>query len=189
MGLVNYGGRIGTKETCRFWLGLMLLTASVAQAAEPAVEEYQVKAAFLFNFAKFIEWPASAFQSADEPICICVFGKNPFGPALEDAVRGNTVGGRGFVVREVSSARQAAPCHILFVESSKQKQVRQLCEELKEFSILTVGDTEGFTANGGVINFKLKDARVRFEIAVDAAERAKLRISSKLLSLAETTKK
>ena len=189
VGLVIYGDGIGPKRVYRFWLVLILLTVSLVQAAEPAVEEYQVKAAFLFNFAKFIEWPGSAFQSADEPISICVFGKNPFGFALEDAVRGNTVGGRGFSVREVSSARQAAPCHILFVESSKQKQVRQLCEELKGLSILTVGDTEDFTANGGVINFTLKDARVRFEIAVGAAERAKLRISSKLLSLAETTKK
>jgi hypothetical protein len=170
-------------------LTLIVLTASLARAAGPAVDEYRVKAAFLLNFARFIEWPATAFKSADEPISVCVLGKNPFGSALEDAVRGKAVGGRSFVVRQVSSAQEANPCHILFVEVSKQSQLRQLFEDLKGFSILTVGDTEDFTANGGVITFKLKDARVRFEIAVGAAERANLRISSKLLSLAETTKR
>ena len=128
-------------------------------------------------------------MSSDEPMSICVLGKNPFGSALEEAVRGNSAGGRNFVVREVANAQQANLCHILFVDASKPKQLRQLLEDLKGFSILTVGNTDDFTANGGVINFKLKDGRVRFEIAVDAAERAKLRISSKLLSLADNTKR
>jgi hypothetical protein len=170
-------------------LALTVLAPGAVQAAVAAADEYQVKAAFLFNFAKFVEWPESAFTSPGEPISICLLGKNPFGSSLEDAVRGNSIGGRSFVVREVSNAQQANPCHILFVDAYKPKQLRQLLEDLKGFSVLTVGNAEDFTANGGVINFKLKDGRVRFEIAVDAAERAKLRISSKLLSLAENTKK
>jgi hypothetical protein len=184
----NHAALLGLRKVS-IRLALIVLTASLALATGPAMDEYQVKAAFLFNFARFIEWPASAFKGAEEPISVCVIGKNPFGSALEDAVRGKTIGDRSFVVRQVSSAQEANPCHILFVEVSNQSQVRQLLGDLKGFSILTVGDTEDFAANGGVITFKLKDARVRFEIAVGAAERAKLRISSKLLSLAETTKR
>jgi len=159
-------------------LALTIVMPSVVHAGVSGADEYQVKAAFLFNFAKFIEWPDSAFKTPDEPISICVLGKNPFVSALEGVVRGNSIGGRNLVVREVSNAQQANSCHILFVDASKPKQLRQLLEDLKGLSILTVGNTEDFAANGGMINFKLKDGRIRFEIAVDAAERARLRISS-----------
>jgi hypothetical protein len=152
-------------------------------------EEYQVKAAFLFNFAKFVEWPADTFKAVDEPITICVLGQDPFGSALEDVVRDKTVVGRPFAVRQISTTAQAIKCQIVFVTASERKRVRSILDELKGRSILTVGEAEDFTANGGVINFKLKDARVRIEIDTVAAERAKLRISSKLLSLAEITKK
>ena len=157
--------------------------------AEAMADEYPVKAAFLFNFAKFIEWPADVFKGSDDPLTICVFGQNPFGSALEEVVRGKTVGSRGFVVREVPNAAQAGKCQIVFVSASERKRARSLLDDLKGHSTLTVGETEDFTANGGVINFKIKDARVRIEIDMGAAERAKLRISSKLLSLAETTRK
>lgn len=173
-------------------LALVALMASMlrVRAETPAViDEYQVKAAFLFNFAKFVEWPATAFKSADEPIRICVFGQDPFGSSLEDVVRGKAVGSRTLVVREVSTALAACKCHMLFLSASEQKRLRSLLGDLKECSVLTVGETDEFAANGGVVGFKLKDARVRFEIDRDAAERAKLRISSKLLSLAQTLKK
>ncbi len=164
-------------------------TLGSARAQAPAADEYPVKAAFLFNFAKFIEWPADAFKRSDDPFAICVLGQNPFGSALADIVRNKTVANRGFVVREVSNAQQATKCHIVFVTASERKRFHSLLEELKGHSILTVGEAEDFTADGGVINFKLKDARVRIEIDTEAAERARLRISSKLLSLAEITKK
>ena len=160
-----------------------------ARAQAPVADEYPVKAAFLFNFAKFVEWPADAFRGNDDPFAICVMGQNPFGSALEDTVRDKTVANRGFVVRGVSNAQQASKCQIVFVTASERKRFHSLLEELRGHSILTVGEAEDFTANGGVINFKLKDARVRIEIDTGAAERAKLRISSKLLSLAEITKK
>ena len=142
-------------------------------------DEYPVKAAFLFNFAKFVEWPADAFKGPEDPIAICVLGQNPFGSALEDVVRNKTVANRAFVVREVSNAQQASKCQIVFVTASERKRFRSLLEELKGHSILTVGEAEDFTANGGIINFKLKDARVRIEIDAGAADRAGLRISSK----------
>ena len=152
-------------------------------------DEYPVKAAFLFNFAKFVEWPSNAFKGPDDPIAICVLGQNPFGGALEDVVREKTVANRRFAVREISNSQQAYKCHIIFVSASDRKRFRFLLEELKGRSILTVGESDDFATNGGIINFKLKDARVRIEIDTAAADRAGLRISSKLLSLAEITKK
>jgi YfiR/HmsC-like len=172
-------------------LSLLVLAAGIGcmHAEGPVADEYPVKAAFLFNFAKFVEWPTDVFKGPEDPITICVLGQNPFGSALEDVVRNKTVANRAFIVREVGSAQLAVKCQIVFVTASERKRFRSLLEELKGHSILTVGEADDFTANGGVINFKLKDARVRIEIDAGAAERAKLRISSKLLSLAEVTRK
>ena len=125
----------------------------------------------------------------EDPIAICVLGQNPFGGALEDVVRNKIVANRGFQVRDVANAQQASKCQIVFVTASERKRFRSLMEDLKGHSILTVGEADDFTASGGVINFKLKDARVRIEIDASAAERAKLHISSKLLSLAEIVKR
>ena len=165
---------------------LMLIAASLQAGADGTpIGEYQLKAVFLFNFAKFVEWPAVAFKRPEDPIAICVLGQNPFGTALEDVVRDKTVANRAFVVREVLNAQQANTCQIVFVSASERKHFRFLLDELKGRSILTVGEGDDFTANGGIINFKLKDARVRIEIDAVAANRAGLHISSKLLSLAE----
>jgi hypothetical protein len=173
------------------WFAFLALTAAAGyvHAEEPLPDEYPVKAAFLFNFAKFVEWPSDSFKSPSDPIAICVFGQDPFSGALEEVVRNKTVGNRVFVVRQVVNAQQAAKCQIVFVSASERKRFRSFLEELKGFSILTVGEVEDFTVYGGIINFKLKDSRVRIEIDASAAERARLRISSKLLSLAEVAKK
>ena len=170
--------------TCRFAF-LALAAIGPIRAQSPVAEEYSVKAAFLFNFAKFVEWPALAFKGPGDPIAICVLGQDPFGGALQDVVRGKTVANRTFVVRDISNAQEAIGCQIVFVSSSEQKRFRLLLDGLKGRSILTVGEGDDFTANGGIINLKLKDARVRIEIDAGAADRAGLRISSKLLSLAE----
>jgi hypothetical protein len=177
------------KMTIQLILVALMVATLDAHAEGPSMDEYQVKAAFLFNFAKFVEWPSQAFKSADEPIAMCVLGKNPFGSSLEEAVRGKAAANRTFVVRQVADAQQASTCHILFVGSSERKRSRSLLGELKASSILTVGETESFTADGGVITFKLEGGRIRIEIDPDAAERAKLHISSKLLSLAQIAKK
>jgi uncharacterized protein DUF4154 len=177
------------QSTCR--LAVLLLAAALGRvhAEPPVAEEYQVKAAFLFNFAKFVEWPTEVFKGSDDPITICVLGQNPFGHALEDVVRNKAVANRAFMVREVSNALQASKCQIVFVTAVERKRFHSIVDEFKGHSILTVGEAEDFIENGGIINFKLKDARVRIEIDAGAAERAKLRISSKLLSLAEITRK
>ncbi|MGA2879303.1 MAG: YfiR family protein [Bryobacteraceae bacterium] len=166
------------------FLGLSL----AARAHGQGIEEYQVKAAFLYNFAKFVEWPAQAFKTSQDPIVVCVLGQNPFGNALEEVIRGKSIEGRAFALRQVADAEEASVCQILFISSSEGKHFRALYPNLKPAGVLTVGETQGFAANGGVINFKLDGGHVHFEINVGAAEQAQLQISSKLLSLAQIVK-
>jgi len=167
-------------------VALALLAASLQAGADGTpIDEYQLKAVFLFNFAKFVEWPPRAFGDARDPFTICVLGNNPFGSSLDDAVRGKTVANRPISIRLVSSPQQARTCQILFVSASERERMRGLIEALRNCCVLTVGDTDDFTANGGIVRFKVKDARVHIEIDAEAAERASLRISSRLLSLAE----
>lgn len=152
------------------------------------VNEYQVKAVFLYNFARYVEWPAQSFKASNDPIVICILGQNPFGSAIEQATTGKMIEGRAFVVREISNTQQPFSCHILFVNASERNRFRSIAANLKGSGVLTVGETPGFTADGGVINFKLRDGKVRFEINVDAAGQERLHISSKLLSLAQIVK-
>lgn len=151
------------------------------------VGEYQVKAFFLYNFARYVEWPPQSFKAPNDPIVICILGQNPFGGALEQAIAGKLVEGRPFVVRRISDLPASGNCHILFVNSSERRRFRLAVGRLKGSGILTVGETHEFMAEGGVINFKLQDGKVRFEIDVEAAGREHLHISSKLLSLAQVT--
>lgn len=168
----------------------LVCTAALAEAGllGQAMDEYQVKAAFLYNFAKFVEWPAEEFKTPKDPIQVCVLGHNPFGTSLQDLIRGKTIEGRGFAFRQVVNAEQAGACQILFVSSEDGKRFHSLARSLKPAGILTVGEMQGFAADGGIINFKLDGDRVRFEINVDAAEHAQLHISSKLLGLAQIVK-
>jgi YfiR/HmsC-like len=173
-------------------LSLFLLLGAAlqlcAQAPGPAFDEYQVKAAFLYNFAKFVEWPPGTFANSNDPIGICIVGQNPFGSTLENMVQGKKVGDRAFVVRRLPDTQQAKSCQILFIAAGEWKRVRALLDVLKGSPVLTVGETDDFTSSGGVIAFQLEGPRVRIQIALETAVRAKLRISSKLLSLAEIAK-
>jgi hypothetical protein len=175
--LVRRAGALG--------LAVALGSSMACGAAQRPVDEYQVKAAFLYNFVKFVEWPSDAFQSATENIVICVLGQNPFGRVLEDAVNGHAIDGRSLIVRHFSNVSQMVKCHVLFVSSAGNKPLPQMLPETS--GVLTVGESDAPGADGVVINFKLDAGRVRFEINVQAAEREKIRISSRLLSLAEVT--
>ena len=166
-------------------VAIVLAALHLPAAPGETIDEYQVKAAFLFNFAKFVDWPAQAFKGPTDPIAICLFGTNPFGNSLEDAVDKKAVGGRAFVVRRVSDVLQAAGCHILFITSSGQKKYQMFGQDVVMNGVLIVGETPGFASEGGIVNLRLEQGRVRIEVNVHAAERANLRISSKLLSLAE----
>jgi hypothetical protein len=156
-----------------------------AFAAEPEAEEYQVKGAFLLNFIKFVDWPPQVFKGPVDPIAICILGQNPFGPELDRAVRKTVVGNRTVRVRQVFDGQQASQCQIVFIGATERKRWRGWIEALRGRSVLTAGESEGFLAAGGVINFKLEGDRVRIEISTEAADRAGLHISAKLLNLAQ----
>ena len=162
-------------------LGLLAATGLTAQ-----IDEYQVKAFFLYNFARYVEWPAQALGPGKDPIVICVLGRDPFGAALQQAISGKAIDGRSLVIHELRELRPGCNCHILFVGASERKLSPSA---LKASGVLTVGETPEFLKDGGVINFKLEDGKVRFEINVAAADQQGLRISSKLLSLAEVVRK
>jgi hypothetical protein len=166
-----------------FGIGAAALLAAAAHGQ--TTEEYRVKAAFLYNFAKFVEWPSQAFKGPADPIAICIVGKDPFGAALTQAVNGKSIEGKPFCIRIVSDAQQVSGCHILFVGGSEKKLQRPILEASHRISILTVGETEAFLADGGIVSFKIEAGRVRLQVSIDAAEQAGLSISSKLLSLAE----
>lgn len=172
-------------------LGILLLTvASTLQASadNPSLDEYQVKAAFLFNFAKFVDWPANAPNSSKDAVVLCILGRNPFGEAL-DGLRGKMIGPKKFEIREVTKVDQARMCHILFIAASERKRTASVLDQLKGDGILTVGETDDFLEDGGIVAFRLSQDRVRFEIDSKAAEHARLSISSKLLSLGVRAKK
>jgi len=152
-------------------------------SAQSVSNEYQIKSAFLYNFARFVQWPSDAFATDNAPIYIGIIGKDVFGETLE-ALEGKTIGGRKVVVRRFGRGEVFDKCHVLFVSPSEKENLAQIFYRLNGSNILTVGDTEGFCREGGIINFYKVESKVRFEINLDAAGRAKLKISSKLLSLA-----
>jgi len=167
------------------WLGLAWLSITGASAQEAAAPtEYQIKAAFLFNFAKFVEWPPDAFPAPNSPLVIGVLGDNPFGEDLERTVKGKAINTHSFLVKPIHSAAEGTNCEIVFICSSEKQRLPQIISCLKSNSVLTVGEMDGFTASGGIINFVIRANKVRFEINDDAAKNARLKISSKLTSLA-----
>src|SRR5688572_22080180 len=132
----------------RLLLIVLLTTAICLHAQTLTMNEYRVKAAFLSNFAQFVEWSPEAFANISEPINLCVLGRNPFGSALHDAVRGKVVTMRTLAVREIRDAQQVGSCHILFVSASEQERSGNLLTELNGRHLLTVGETDGSRAAG-----------------------------------------
>jgi hypothetical protein len=162
-------------------IGLLLLLPGLASAQAP---EYDLKAAFLFNFAKFVEWPASAFPGERTPLTICVYGEDPFGRTLDTVVQGERVGERGLAVQRPDGLDDLDACHVLFVCRSEKDRLEEVLAQVEGKPVLTVADTDGFLRAGGIINFILEGSKVRFLIDQEAAERSGLRISSKLMRLA-----
>jgi hypothetical protein len=160
------------------WLGF----ATPAVAAEPAPSaEYQLKAVFLFNFAQFVEWPAHAFRDAKAPLVIGILGVDPFGPFLDQLVRGEKVGDRPLIVRRFRRTDDITECHILFVSRSEAATIGQVIAHLNGRSLLTVSDADTFTRQGGIVRFVTENGKIRLRINVEAAKRCELTISSKIL--------
>ncbi len=160
-------------------------TAAAESAASP---EYQVKAVFLSKFGSFVTWPESVFSDAKAPIVIGILGSDPFGPLLEEAIRGVEIKGRPLTIRKIERVEEAAVCQILYIREQERERLSQILAALKNRPVLTVGETEQFTRRGGILNFTLVEGRVRIEINPDEAHRAGLKIDSKLLSVATVVK-
>jgi hypothetical protein len=156
---------------------------------QAAVEEYRLKAAFVSSFAGFIAWPADALKNPGDAIVICVLGEDPFGSALDQAVSGKAVQDHKLIARRIADVRQASGCQILFIASSERRRLHGILKEVQASAILTVGDTDNFTSEGGMINLHVEGDRIRILVNMDAAELGRLHISSKLLSLARIVRK
>ncbi|MDB6057064.1 MAG: hypothetical protein JWO95_908 [Verrucomicrobiales bacterium] len=158
-----------------------------ARGQEGRLPEYQVKSAFLYNFAKFIQWPQGRFDSPIAPLIVGIYGKNPFRDYSKD-LETKTVGGHRIIVQRIETIEQARHCHVLFIGTDKARATRMV-EQLSGSNVLTVTDEmeiEGFQSVGAVINLTTTGNRtVHFEINVDAARRAELKINSSLLNLAK----
>lgn len=165
--------------------GLLLCAAFLTQGQANSASEYQLKAAFLFNFAKFIDWPQTAFAESKAPFAICVFGKDPFGDSLDQALANKTVGDHPIAIQRTRDKAELRKCHIVFVSASETEHIAEIKESLRGTSVLLVGESGGFAESGGMIEFTLDGGHVRFTINPDAAEEANLKISSKLLALAK----
>lgn len=163
---------------------LALLLAAPGAVRAEGTSEYDVKAAFLYNFAKFVDWPPAAFPEPGSSFKICVLGKDPFGGSLQTVVGGEEIAGHKLTVVRTDSLSKPAGCQILFVSRQEREQLPQVLAAVRTSPVLTVGDTPGFVDQGGIINFTLEGSKVRFEINTEAADRAGIRISSKLLQLA-----
>ncbi len=155
-----------------------------ALAQPPPATEYQVKATFLYNFAQYVEWPATSFTASGDSFKICVLGEDPFGHVLDDTIEGEAINGRRLVARRLSRVNEALKCQILFVSSSEEGRLEQILTALDGKSIMTVGEMPRFAERGGMINFRLEGTKVRFDINPEAAQRAALTLSSQLLKLA-----
>jgi len=169
-------------------LGIAVLLAAAgfpALADQQIVEEYKVKAAFLFNFTKFVEWPGTAFANPSDPFVIAVLGNDPFQEAL-DILKGKAVKQRPIVVLRVAELGDLKSCHLLFVSSSERSRLASILPAAHKMNALTVGDAQGFGEKGVAVQFLIEEKRVRFAVNMGASREAGLKISSKLLSLATT---
>ena len=187
---------IGTRAARRWsyrqqqmvWLlvGLLLslpVFGAGAVAADTTSKEYQIKAACLFNFTQFVEWPATVFADGSTPIRIGVLGNDPFGTALDETVQGETVRNRHLEVVRGQRLEDLATCQLVFVSGSEKERVAEDLASLSKDAVLTVSDIKGFAGAGGVIGFVLDGRKVRFEINPGAARQQGLKISAQLLNL------
>jgi len=166
-----------------------LMTVALPCRADAPTREYQVKAAFVYNFTQFVEWPDSAFASKDSPFVVATVGADPFNGALEQAMAAKSVGDRLMAVAHFASIDTVGPCQLLFVPASRQSSTRALCDKLDGKPVLTVGESDEFCADGGAIRFFIEDNRIHFEINPDPIAAGGLKVSAKLMKLARIYRK
>ena len=183
----------GSRSTSRAlrWVALLavffLLLAGVGKRtrAQTAAEEYRVKAAFIFHFAQLVDWPAEKPTGTDHSLVLCTLGEDPFQGVLEGTVAGKAIGNRIVRIRHLGEPQDMQACQIVFLGRAQGKRIPMLVANLHNAPVLTVGETAGFLDAGGMIDFLLEDNKLRFEVNLEAAESADLKIGSRLLVLAQ----
>jgi hypothetical protein len=170
-------------------VSVLLLAPRPAVAQVRTAQEYQLKAAFVFNFLKFVDWPAHRFPDAGTPVVIGVVGESPTGDALRLAVQSRTINGRAVVVTTVDTPAAARSAHLLLVPAGEDKRLDQWLAGLEGAAVLTVGETPAFAQRGGMFTFGLEGDKLRFEINMDAVEREKLKVSAQLQKLARSVQR
>lgn len=176
---------------CCIWFALgmawtMWMVPSVhAQHAKPT--DYQVKAAYLYNFGRFVEWPAVTAKG--DSFTVCVLGQDPFGAALDSTLAGQSIAGKSVAARRISTPQESSSCQILFLSSSEDARLPKIMESLDKAPVLTVSDIPGFSQRGGMIQFVLDGSRVRFEVNLAATQKAGLNLSSELLKVATNVRR
>jgi hypothetical protein len=175
-------------QFCALALAALLFPAAVipswAQASRS--DEYQIKAAFLFHFAQFVEWPTGAFKDGNSALTYCTVGGDPFGGALDDSLRAKVIGERGVRVQHLKQLEGVHDCQIVFIAAAESKNATRILASVKGDAVLTVGETPHFAEDGGMIGFCIEGKKIRFEINVEAVSAAKLKMSARLLTLAKT---
>lgn len=184
----NHGGGARRQRPLVLGIVLALLAGSVAGFAQAAPQpEHRVKAAFLLKFPKYVDWPAEAFAETNSPIVIATVGETGLGEELRELVRNKTINGRPLVFK-VLAENSAADCHILFIPDSARRRVPAILQNLKGATVLTVGESDDFLAKGGTINLARRDHKIRLQVNLVAAKQARVKISSRLLSVADVVK-
>jgi hypothetical protein len=181
-------------EIAAVFITIAFLGAGRTRAGAPALLDasskvYEIKAAFIYNFAQFTQWPESAFASNDSPFVLAFIGDTDLESALQQVLSGKAIAGHPIVLKHLDSANQISSCHLLFVPESQDNHLDEIFNAIGNQPILTVGETTKFMLAGGVIRLFIADGRIRFEIDPDAADKAGLRLSSRLMSLATIFKK
>jgi len=180
------GRRAGTAAGWLARRGWLLALCWLGSISVQGASEYEIKAAYLFNFAKFIEWPALALTNTSAPVVIGVVGEDPFGDKLPDTIHGETIKGRPILIRHYQPTNDLAGCHVLFLSRSARDHFPDLLKQAATQHILAVSESEEFLEQGGMINFAFVGKSVRFDINVRAMEQAGLKASSKLLAIARS---
>jgi uncharacterized protein DUF4154 len=162
--------------------------ASLLCGQQSKPNEYQVKAAYLYNFGRFVKWPSGAAAGKND-FAVCVLGQDPFGPTLDSTLTGETLDGKPVVIRRLAKLRDAADCRILFVSLTEERRLKEILAAIDQAGVLTVSEIPGFSQRGGIIQFVVEGDRVRFEINLANAESSRLVLSSELLKVAATVRR
>ena len=186
----------GTRQLqgCRCALAALTLLWALSAiqnlwAQTPKATETQVKAAYLYNFGRFVEWPAQNSSTKPDAFAVCVLGQDPFGPTLDAILAGETIGGKSVVARRISDPQESVNCQILFLSSAEKDRLGKVIETLEKEPVLTVSDMPQFSQRGGMIQFVLEGNTIRFEVNLAAAQRAGLALSSQLLKVATVVRR